>query len=650
VVLGGTMFTNRIDAGQQLSAKLVDKGYRDVVVLGLPRGGVPVAAEVAKVLNAPLDVVVVRKLGIPYQPEVAMGAISEGGLRVLDQRTIAWAGVSAAEVALVERTEQRELAARTLRLRRGRARVSLAGKTVIVVDDGLATGATARVACEEVSQLGAARVVLAVPVGAASVIAGFHNADEVVCVLAAEDLGAIGLYYDEEVEALLGEADRCMRASDATPPVEGPIAQEIRRLAKPLIEPTDLGVLAERIGEARYVGLGEASHGTHEYYYWRGEFSKMLIVEKGFNWIGVEGDWPDCWRINRWVHGEEHREMSAKELLAGFERWPTWMWANAEVAEFLTWLREWNATRASGGQVGFYGLDVYSLWDSLRVVSDWLAVHDPDALPAATKAWACFEPYGEDPQHYAQASRLVPLSCESDVVGLLTKVRENMASGDGRQESIFNAVQNAEVVTGAERYYRAMMRGDRESWNVRDRHMVDTVDRLSAHLGENSKGLIWAHNTHIGDARATDMARAGMVNVGQLLRERHGSAEVALVGMAAYEGSVIAAGSWGEREDVMDVPPARATSHEDLLHQVLGRAAILAFTDRRDGAWLGSLRGHRAIGVVYQPGREVGNYVPTVMGERYDALLWFEQSTALAPLHQEGIPREHEYETAPSGF
>lgn len=428
------------------------------------------------------------------------------------------------------------------------------------------------------------------------------------------------------------------------------VMSEIRSLARPLTSPHDLDPLIGRIGAARYVGIGEASHGTHEYYRWRAELSRRLIEERGFTWIGVEGDWPDCWRINRWVRGHADQDLDVFELLAQFERWPTWMWANQEVAEFLAWLHEWNAARPETERVGFYGLDVYSLWDSLREIISWLEQNAPDAVPAARSAWQCFVPFGEDPHEYAWSTRLVPESCEADVVSLLVEVRRRSRIRAGDDEGAFDAMQNAEVVAGAEHYYRIMVRGDRQSWNIRDHHMADTIDRLSVHLGPRSKGLVWEHNTHIGDARATDMARDGLVNVGQLLRERHAAEGVALVGFASHHGSVIAAGAWGASERVLPVPDARAGSHEDLLHRSLGASAVLVFGDDRSGAWLSSSLGHRAIGVVYQPQREAGNYVPTRMGGRYDALMWFEQSSALHPLHHEPRPREPEYETEPTGF
>lgn len=293
---------------------------------------------------------------------------------------------------------------------------------------------------------------------------------------------------------------------------------EIRTLARPLAVPADLDPLVERVAHRRLVCLGEASHGTHEFYRWRAELSRRLIEEHGFTWIGVEGDWPDCWRINRWVRGLADQGRGAASVLLDFERWPTWMWANDDVAEFLDWLHGWNLERPLHERVGFYGLDVYSLWDSLRVIMSWLDVHAPQARSAADEAWQCFLPYAEDPHRYARSTRLVPESCEGEVVALLVEVVRRTRHRFPNDDEAFDAVQNAAIAVEAERYYRVMVRGDRQSWNIRDRHMVETITRLDAHLGPEAHGIVWEHNSHVGDARATDMARAGLVNVGQLVR------------------------------------------------------------------------------------------------------------------------------------
>ena len=432
---------------------------------------------------------------------------------------------------------------------------------------------------------------------------------------------------------------------------------EIRSMAMPLRTADDLDPLVERLAGERIIALGEASHGTHEFYAWRCESSRRLIERGGISFIGVEGDWPDCWRIDQWVRGREEvgsdpggSALDARHVLAQFERWPRWMWANEEVADFLDWLRAHNLARPMAERVGFFGLDVYSLWDSLREVFAWLERNAPEAVPMAMRAWECFAPFDEQPQRYAHSTALVPESCEDDVVALLVAVRHRVAREALPDEGAFGAAQNAAVVAGAERYYRAMVRSDRTSWNIRDFHMADTLDRLLQHFGARSRALVWAHNTHVGDSRATDMAAAGMVNIGEILRDRHDDEGVALIGFAGHRGAVMASAAWGADEVVFEVPTARLGSHEDLLHRALGAPSLLIFPHRRGGLWLRMRRGHRAIGVVYQPRHEHGNYVPTVMGDRYDALLWLEDTSALAPLHHEPPPREAEYETQPSGY
>ena len=423
---------------------------------------------------------------------------------------------------------------------------------------------------------------------------------------------------------------------------------EVRALARPLRTDADLDPLLERIGDARYVLLGEASHGTADYYRWRSAITTRLVAERGFSFVAVEGDWPDCFEVNRWVKGRTGSERSAREVLGDFSRWPTWMWANEEVAETVGWLRDHN--RATGADVGFYGLDVYSLWDSMRAVVEHLSEHEPDAVEVALQAARCFEPYGEDPQRYAWATRMVPSSCEDHVLELLAEIAAHVAAAPPDGEAELDAVQNAEVVAGAERYYRTMIRADGQSWNVRDHHMVDTLDRLVAHHGPEAKAVVWEHNTHIGDARATDMAAAGMVNVGQLVRERHGDEGVVLVGFSGYEGEVVAADAWAAPLRRFPVPPAPADSHEGILHRALGRPSLLVFPPDRSSPWLSARRGHRAIGVVYDPRRDrYGNWVPTVMGGRYDALCSFDVTEALHPLHREVAQPHAEQETSPWG-
>ncbi len=407
-------------------------------------------------------------------------------------------------------------------------------------------------------------------------------------------------------------------------------------LARPLRDPADLDPLLDRIGGARVVAIGEASHGTSEYYAWRAALTRRLVEEHDFSFVAVEGDWPDCYRVDRSVRLRPGADEDPRDALDAFDRWPTWMWANNDVVDFCRWLRAINAGREEGQRVGFYGIDVYSLWDSMQLVIGWLREHEPEHVDTAMEAFACFEPYGEDGAEYAFASRFAPTSCEQHVVDLLRSMCEERSREEysGDPESRFSAEQNAAVVVEAERYYRAMVRGSAESWNVRDVHMVDTLDRLLAHAGD--KAVVWEHNTHIGDARATDMAGAGMVNVGQLLRERHGPDDVVLVGLGGHRGGVIAGSSWGAQMARMTVPPARPGSLEALLHETVGADALFVLPRADRPSWLERRLDHRAIGVVYRPEREKwGNYVPTVLGRRYDAFLHLENTSPLRPLHLE---------------
>jgi erythromycin esterase len=271
---------------------------------------------------------------------------------------------------------------------------------------------------------------------------------------------------------------RRRRLAHTEPPAPAQLLAAIRSLSRPLRSPADLDPLVDHIADGHYVLLGEASHGTHEYYAWRSTLSRRLIEEKGFSFIAVEGDWPDCYRVNRYAKGYSDSGDSAHDVLHAFERWPTWMWANEEIVELAEWLRRYNDDRPEEKKIGFYGLDVYSLWDSLYQVLGYLGKHAPSALPAARRAFRCFEPYGEDVHEYARATRWVDESCEDEVIDLLAELRRSARAypQDG-PEAHFNAEQNALVVKNAEHYYRTMVHGGPESWNIRDRHMVQTLER-----------------------------------------------------------------------------------------------------------------------------------------------------------------------------
>jgi erythromycin esterase-like protein len=399
----------------------------------------------------------------------------------------------------------------------------------------------------------------------------------------------------------------------------------------PLGHSGDLQSLIEHIGDRPIVMLGEASHGTHEYYTWRTAISKRLISEKRFNFIAVEGDWPDCYLINRYVKGYTDAGDNIIEVLKQFDRWPTWMWANWEVAALAEWLREYNSQLPSQEKVGFYGLDVYSLWDSMKTMIGYLEKEDQQAARYVKRAIACFEPFNEDEREYARYS--LTQHCRDEVLNMLREIRMKAQFLDGDREAGFNMEQNALIAVNAERYYRSMIGFDDQSWNIRDRHMMETLNRLMTFHGRDAKTIVWEHNTHIGDARATDMSLAGMVNIGQLAREEHGTDKVFLTGLSSYRGSVIAGGEWGAPMQEMEVPAARAASIEAILHDEQGKNGYLIFDEEKNSRYSQRIA-HRAIGVVYDPDRERrGNYVPSVLASRYDAFIFLDETTALHPLH-----------------
>lgn len=427
----------------------------------------------------------------------------------------------------------------------------------------------------------------------------------------------------------------------------------IRSAAKPLRTHADLDPLLHRIGDARFVLLGEATHGTSEFYRWRTAITRRLVEEHDFSFVAVEGDWPDCYRVNRYVKQLHDSTESAEQVLHAFARWPTWMWANREVAELVEFLRTHNAHHSWDRQVGFYGLDVYSLWESMSAVVDYLERIDPAAAREARRNYGCFDRFHGDAVEYARSTALAPTSCENDVVRMLTTLRSNAPAyaADGR-DAYFAAEQNALVAIDAERYYRAMIRGGPSSWNVRDHHMMDTLDRLIAHHGPSAKAIVWEHNTHVGDARFTDMARDGMVNVGQLARQSHEREGVVLVGFSTHRGSVIAGSEWGAPMERMAVPPAREGSLEDLAHRSdVGDAFMVMGDELAQEPAFEQPVDHRAIGVVYAPGRERwGNYVPTIIPHRYDVIIHIDETKAVDPLHMPVIVSGDPPETYPSAM
>lgn len=392
----------------------------------------------------------------------------------------------------------------------------------------------------------------------------------------------------------------------------------------------DLDPLLEKIGDAQHVFLGEASHGTHEYYTWRAQISRRLIQEKGFSFVAVEGDWPDCYKINRWVKGMPDSGESIHDVLKEFERWPTWMWANWEVAAFAQWMKNHNQNLDSQNKIGFYGLDVYSLWQSLETIVGYLKKEDPKTAELAKEVAECFEPYKRN-DSYATAYRDLRETCRDEVIELLAEIRRNFAQYKDEPEAGLNAEINSVVLKNAEKYYEAMTAFDNSSWNVRDSHMMETLTILK-NSKPQAKTIVWAHNTHVGDARATDMARSGMHNIGQLARQEFGKENVKLVGFGSYRGSVVAGDFWGANMRKMVLPPAINGSLEYSLHKKYAKNKLFVFDPVYPMQEFEDRMGHRAVGVVYHPDKERGNYVPTKLEERYDAFMYIDQTQALHPL------------------
>lgn len=394
----------------------------------------------------------------------------------------------------------------------------------------------------------------------------------------------------------------------------------------------DLDGLMDQIGDAKYVLLGEASHGTHEYYTWRSAISKRLIQEKGFSFIAVEGDWPDCYKINRYIKRYPGTLYPITDLFSTFHRWPTWMWANWEIAALVEWLKDFNHDKVNGGKVGFYGLDVYSLWDSMDLLVNYLKKEDPATAEIAAELVNCFEPYEENGELYARNLRISE-GCKDQAIELLLSVREKAPQYNMDPEAGLNAEINSMVIANGEKYYRSMVSFNEQSWNVRDRHMAQTLDKLMDFHGKDAKVIVWEHNTHIGDARYTDMADDHLINVGQLVREQHEKEGTVLVGFGSYEGSVIAGRIWGGTMRKMHVPEAAVGSIEYNLHHQSPEDRILLFNDPGLKAEYNEWVKHRAIGVVYRPEYEYGNYVPTKLSSRYDAFIYLDKTKALHPMH-----------------
>jgi protein-L-isoaspartate(D-aspartate) O-methyltransferase len=424
------------------------------------------------------------------------------------------------------------------------------------------------------------------------------------------------------------------KIADACEPFETPETARLERLL-------------ERIGEARVVLLGEASHGTSEFYRMRDRISRELIAKKGFRLVAIEGDWPDAARIDHYVR---HLEYPASEWTA-FARFPTWMWRNNEVRAFVDWLRSHNALLKPAQRAAFHGLDLYSLYDSIRAVLKYLDDVDPATASAARERYGCLTPWQSDPATYGHSALTGAYpTCESEVAVVLTELlhkRRAYAERDG--ERFMDAVQNARLIANAEQYYRVMYYGSRASWNLRDSHMFETLKTLLTFYGPKSKAIIWAHNSHIGDASATEMFSRGEYNLGHLCRKEFGSQAYA-IGFGTNTGTVAAASNWDGPMEIKQVMPAIPESYEGTFHKV--GIANFCFDLRRALAGASELqkpRLERAIGVIYRPETELAShYFQAVLPAQFDEYIWFDQTKAIAPFETKTL--EEMPDTYPFGL
>ena len=877
-----SLFLDRADAGRKLAARLLALGLDRPVVYALPRGGVPVGLEVANALKAPLDLIMVRKIGAPGQPELALAAVVDGddAKTVINEEVARATGADAAFLNTARARELEEIERRRTLYMASRRHVSPTGRTAIVVDDGLATGATAKAALQALRRQGAARVVLAVPVAPFDTLETMRaEADDVVCLEMPQLFYGVGAFYDdfhqltdEETVAMLGQvwdrkssipapavtrrevrlppldlagdlqipakarglvlfahgsgssrlsprnravaddlnrrgfatllfdllrddeakdrgkvfnidllADRLLHAASwigahselaalplglfgastgaaaaisaaarlgervraivsrggrpdlagaalgqvtaATLLIVGGADEhviELNRLALTKLkadkalklvpgashlfeEPgtleqvmhlagdwftanlsaapqpipasharaltlTPAGRLAaaaeplpdlddpafasafDRYAEARVVLLGEASHGTSNFYRARAAITRRLIEKHGFDAVAVEADWPDAAAIDRHVRLKPHKVMTNPP----FSRFPTWMWRNTDVEAFILWMRQHNAARPMSDRAAFYGLDLYNMRASMAAVLDYLDKVDPGAAAEARTRYACMEPWNAEPAAYGRVALDKGYAiCEAPVVSVLVDLMRRAAEyAEHDGETFFDATQNARLVTDAERYYRIMYYGAHESWNLRDRHMFDTLERILAARGPKSKIVVWAHNSHIGDARHTEMGAArGELNIGQLCRERFGQS-AALIGFGTHSGTVLAASDWDGPAEIKAVRPSRPDSFEALFHGAgIGRYLV----DLRPGHNealrddLRTARLERYIGVIYRPESErQSHYARASLSDQYDCFVWFDDTTSVTPLPAQVSAGEEE--TYPFGL
>lgn len=855
-------FENRQDAGRSLAQRLLPYKDQNPLVLAIPRGGVPVAFEVAKALKASLDVILVKKIGSPKNPELAVGAVSEDSKPVFNEELVQLLNIDRKSLNKMAEQKINDLKEQARKLRGKNVPQSVKDRVVIIVDDGIATGSTLNAAVQLIKQNKPQKIIIAVPVGANDTVQQLKTTvDDIICLEIPQNFMAVGIWYesfeqipDEEVIRYLGEANylknqtsedvqihaenetlqgeltmvnemrglvifahgsgsshlsprnklvarelnragfgtllfdlltdqealdrqnvfnidlltkRLLIATDwivdrfrnvpiaffgastgaaaaliatsktqhniyavvsrggrpdladeflnkITTPVllivgendnqvlqhnkrtqkklrsaklvtipnathlfEEPgtldevveyaldwflihlpsrvmsispkenVVREIEGNASPIKNASSLDELIEKLSKSRIVMLGEATHGTQEFYSMRREISQRLIKDYGFNFVAVEGDWPDCQKINDYIQSE--KGASAAEVMRQFQRWPTWMWSNEETAKLVEWMKS--------KKIPFYGLDVYSLFEAMDYVNEFTAKIDPDLAKNVQEQYACFAPFDRDEKAYAKYIMKFPEGCRKEVVTNLRAIlRLRLDAFALEDPDLFNAQQCARIVANAEQYYRTMFFGGPQSWNIRDNHMMETLELLLRRSGPNSKGIVWAHNTHIGDYHATDMAEEGYINLGGLARERFGVESVSLVGFGTYQGSVMASPSWEGPETVTELPPAKDSSFEHYCHKVALEMPEKQFYLDFDSSLRNGVLGlrqypHRAVGVVYRPQYEQRgqNYVPTIPAKRYDAFIFIDQTSALKSIPATSNKRDFP-ETWPGGL
>lgn len=655
-------FQNREHAGALLADKLAGYAHYEPVVLALPRGGVPIAHIIADKLNAELDVCLVKKIGAPGSEEFAIGAVAEDEQPQLNEQYITKHRLNREKIADIITARIAEIRKRAEMYRKNLKKIPLEGRVVIVVDDGLATGASMKAALSWLRSCRVKKIIVAVPISSTQGEEEIKSmCDEFVSLISSDQMWAVGLWYDDfrqvsdaEVMHLLKhkkEKAQKIKASSSVKPLE----QELQERARPFQKSGELQEMIEEMARHRVVMLGEATHGTKDYYEWRREISKILIRDHGFSFIAVEGDWPDCRKLTQLIHenpsGNLPGKMTRDSVKRSFHRWPTWMWANEEIPPLIDWM-------AKEKKGFFYGLDVYSLFDSLEVIKDSASLFEDHLSIKLREAYSCFEEFSANEITYARSLLKIPEGCREEIVVALReilRVRSGLPElGALSREKLFNIQQNARIIANAENYYRTMLQGGNESWNIRDQHMLETLEHLLHFHGPDSKAIVWAHNTHVGDYHATDMLEDGSINLGGLAREAFGSENVYLLGFGSYQGEVTAGAAWGADVATMPLPEAKPGSWEDYFHKTSRAIQSDKFFLNLRGIEKTSLLykklGHRAVGVVYNPALEKfgSNYVPTRLAERYDGFIFIDATKALQPIPTTFVVGEFP-ETYPAG-